>query len=70
LNVRWTQFSANGDSANVAIYAVTLVREPSSLILFAVGGLVPIRLTIAKRKWRHDMPQSRNSGFNSRRERQ
>jgi hypothetical protein len=39
LNVQWTQFSANGDSGNVAIYAVTLVPEPSGLILIVIGGL-------------------------------
>jgi hypothetical protein len=39
LNVQWTQFSPNGDSGNVAIYAVTLTPEPSSLILLAIGVL-------------------------------
>jgi hypothetical protein len=52
LDVTWTQFSANGDSANVAIYAVTLVPEPSSLILLAFGGLALSGATIWRRPGR------------------
>jgi hypothetical protein len=59
LNVQWTQFSANGDSGNVAIYAVTLVPEPSSPFLLAVGGLAPIGFAVSRRMRRQAIRLSR-----------
>ena len=59
---------ANGDSANVAIYAVALAPEPSSLALIVLGCLGLGGLAIANRypRWRRRSASNeagRNAGI-------